>query len=186
MQAPANGATELPNALILKWLTREGADAYDVQVARDAAFTEVLVEESTSVTPAVTVTGLEIGARYYWHVRARNADDVSDWSATWSFVPSSVAVVPVAPALSLPENDATSLPTEVMLKWLPSAGALGYEIHVSMTPGFESRIADLQVDGTSQDIRHLVNGYTYYWRIRATSAVGTSGWSQVRKFVCVV
>jgi hypothetical protein len=50
-----------------------------------------------------TVSGLDLGRRYYWHVRSRGPDDPSDWSDCRNLT---VSDVPVAP---LPEADRVEL-----------------------------------------------------------------------------
>ena len=47
------------------------APSFDVQVARDAAFTD-LVHNATSVTSPYAATNLSGNTAYFWRVRARN------------------------------------------------------------------------------------------------------------------
>jgi hypothetical protein len=63
-----------------------GSTAYEVAVATDSTFTNVvasmtgLSDTSWTVAPA-----LNSGATYFWHVRAVNACGPGPWSSTWSF-----------------------------------------------------------------------------------------------------
>ena len=181
---PRDGSTDNPDALILEWDSRVGASTYRVQVAKDNGFTDLVLDEPASTSTSLVSTGLEMGVRYYWRVQAIGPLGESAWSSVSTFVASSVAVVPAPPSLSFPENEANNQPTTVELGWLSAEGALAYDIQMSMEPGMARLVADLRVRGTHKDIRELVNGYTYYWRVRAVSAIGESGWSDIRMFVC--
>lgn len=73
---PANGAVEVDlNTLRLKWEYACGADSYEVTVATDPEFKNV-VFRGTSRNNYIDPTGLESGARnYYWKVRAISWSD---------------------------------------------------------------------------------------------------------------
>jgi len=182
---PRDGSTDNPNAVVLEWLVPPGAEMFDVQLASDREFTNIVVEENARPVASLTVKDLELGVPYHWRVRAHSAAETSEWSSSWSFSSASVAVVPLVPTLAFPAPDTDRMPLTVTLGWQASPGALSYEVQVSMEPGLDRKVADLPVKGTRQDIRQLVNGYTYWWRVRAVSAVGKSEWSQVWKFVCI-
>lgn len=69
----------------LVWAAVAGADSYDVMLATDEEFTE-LVQVALSV-PATTLetVALEDQETYYWRVRANNVAGSSAWSAAQSF-----------------------------------------------------------------------------------------------------
>lgn len=183
---PSDGATNLPNGMIFEWHTPDGAGTYQLQIATDNGFADAAVDTAGLRAQQLVVKELTIGTPHFWRVRAFDAEGPGDWSATWRFVPNAVAVVPTAPALTGPDNGVQGLPTNVVLDWEPALGAIAYDVQVSMEPGLDRMVADLRTHGTSQSIRHLVNGYTYYWRVRAVSALGESNWSSVRHFVCIL
>ncbi len=69
-----------------------GADSYDIEIATDPAFANVVLSANgitdvnwTSSTPLSPLT------TYYWHVKAFNVCGESDWSSTFSFATSSIA-----------------------------------------------------------------------------------------------
>ncbi len=184
--APGHGSIDNPNALFLEWMAPGIAEAFDIEVATDPQFGDLFLRVDHNLSSALTVSALEIGEQYYWHVRSIVDDEVGDWSPTWTFTSASEAFLPPIPFLSFPETEATGLPTTVMVGWEPAPGALNYELHVSMEPGLERRVAEMTVNETRQSVRGLVNGYTYYWRVRSNNGLGSSNWSLVRKFVCVL
>ena len=86
--APAYGADGLSSPVTLAW-TATGAGAYDVEVATDEAFSDVVYSGSAAGTSATAPLGL--GA-YYWHVRSDGGDGaVSTWSAPYAFAVGAVA-----------------------------------------------------------------------------------------------
>lgn len=73
---PINGAKEVDlNTLRLKWEYACGADQYEVEVATDAEFKNI-VFRGTSRNNYIDPTGLESGAKtYYWRARAISWSD---------------------------------------------------------------------------------------------------------------
>ncbi len=184
MASPADGATDQANALELRWGLVADALTYHVQVAHDADFANNYVDQQSLIDTYFDVTGLQLGVPYYWHVRAENEAGVSDWSDTWTFTPTTEAVLPIAPGLKTPHNNAKALPTSVIFEWTTSAGARSYHIQISQEPSFLRKDIDIEnVLYTSKSISKLVNGYTYFWRVRAHNPAGFSTWSDAWIFV---
>jgi hypothetical protein len=63
-----------------------GAQAYHVQVARDAAFTNIVVDAQVSTTSFTVPVDLDIATQYFWRVSASNTCGGSPFSASGSFV----------------------------------------------------------------------------------------------------
>ena len=87
-QSPANGATNLAVNVNLDWTDVGGAISYDVEVATDAAFTNIIrssnvVSSNWSVSP-----DLSYSSTYYWHARANNSCDAGPFSTPFSFTTS--------------------------------------------------------------------------------------------------
>ena len=97
--APAYGADEVARPAALSW-TATGAAGYDVEVATDEAFNDVVFAADDVAATAAAAGGLVPGATYYWHVRAdAGGGSVSAWSAPYVFRTSSaVASEEGAPA----------------------------------------------------------------------------------------
>ncbi len=83
---PVNGSTNESIEPTLVWAAAAGALSYDLQVATDAAFTNVIISETgvidTSYTPT---TPLDYNTTYYWRVRSFSDCANSNYSATYSF-----------------------------------------------------------------------------------------------------
>ncbi len=63
-----------------------GASAYHLQVARDAAFTNVVIDTTTQTTSFTVGSDLDVATQYFWRVTATNACGASAFSTTGSFI----------------------------------------------------------------------------------------------------
>jgi hypothetical protein len=86
LAAPANGAANQAARPTFTWAAASQAGTYRIQVATDAAFTNLVINEAditdTEFTPAAD---LMTNTAYWWRVRALNACGGGSWSPTWSF-----------------------------------------------------------------------------------------------------
>ena len=81
---------------------------------------------------------------------------------------------------SAPTNLSASSVTQTTatLSWTASNGATSYTIQASVNSDFSTPlIKQTGFSGTSDPITGLTPGATYYWRVSATNAGGTSGWA---------
>ncbi|MEO1088696.1 MAG: hypothetical protein AAFY88_31070, partial [Acidobacteriota bacterium] len=83
--APADAATDQPVDVELSWQAIADASGYDVEVATDAGFSNVVGSASNITDSSWTASGLAGSGEYYWRVRARNGCGDGAWSATRSF-----------------------------------------------------------------------------------------------------
>ncbi len=165
--APATLTATGGNARVsLAWQAVGGATGYRIYRATDGVW---------GTTPIATVTGLVYtnsslvnGTPYSYRVagytRGGNGPFSIDASAT-----------PMAPPLGLV---ATAGDHQVSLTWQPSAGALTYTVLRSLST-IETSFAPIATDvaATSFVDTGLINGTTYYYRVRAHAPGGTSGLS---------
>ncbi len=81
LTSPRGRATSLTPTLV--WANSPGATSYDVQVATDARFTALVVDQAgiAGLSFALT-TPLASGTRYFWRVRAVNANGASAFATT--------------------------------------------------------------------------------------------------------
>ncbi len=83
---PANNALNVPATPTFTWNAAPGAASYSIQVATDAAFTNIVASASGLATPTWTANvTLNTSSTYYWRVWASNACGVGVYSATWRF-----------------------------------------------------------------------------------------------------
>ncbi|MGH2568987.1 MAG: fibronectin type III domain-containing protein, partial [Bacteroidota bacterium] len=184
LAAPENGATDLQTTVLLRWNAAIGATSYEVHVAQSAEFSETIVQSSGITDTSYQLTGLAHGSRYFWRVRAESLVLVSDWSETWSFT--TAPVPPPAPQLAEPADGATGQPTTLTVSWNPSSGATSYHLQLSASSTFSTTVVDdSTVTTTTLSLSSLQNETTYYWRVSAKNAGGTSGYSDTWSFTTV-
>lgn len=83
---PADGASGQETLPIFNWLDLPNADSYDIQIATDPGFTDIVDSANgltaNQYTPSVT---LEADQVYYWRVRASNICVTADFGDPFSF-----------------------------------------------------------------------------------------------------
>jgi chitinase len=91
--------------------------------------------------------------------------------------------VPPAPVLVSPASGASGVATSPTLSWNAASGAASYEAQLSTSSSFGSTVLNTRgITGTSVSATGLLAGTSYYWRVNATNAAGTGGWSAVSSF----
>jgi subtilisin-like proprotein convertase family protein len=83
--SPADMAVDQFAGLTLSWSAQAMVDSYDVEIATDPAFSDVIgtgmnLEETTFQTPS-----LDILTVYYWRVRSNNLCGAGEWSVPFQF-----------------------------------------------------------------------------------------------------
>ncbi len=103
----------------------------------------------------------------------------SSWDLAASVAPPSI------PILISPCNRATDVPTTLLLTWNGPWGATSCRLQVSVNSDYSSLLIDTAIIGQSCGIRDLQNHTTYYWRVKASNAGGTSSYSSTSQFATI-
>ena len=82
---PANGAIEIGLSPTLNWNAATQADSYDLQIATDSGFGQVIYSETVTGTSHEVAIRLESLTEYFWRVQAENGCGTGAYSATYSF-----------------------------------------------------------------------------------------------------
>lgn len=82
---PVDGAVNVPLRPELGWAAVAQAQGYRLEIARDAAFTDIVYATTTNTNTHAVTTTLDTRTRYYWRVRADNACGQGAVSAIRSF-----------------------------------------------------------------------------------------------------
>ena len=181
--SPANGST-LSRTLnpTLDWDYINGGDTYEYQydLSPDFDSPELVTGQRAVGTSEIDITTpLRFGTTYYWRVRETTSIDTTPWSATWSFA------TPGEVVLVSPANGTTNVGSSTTLDWDYIRGGSLYEYQYDTCSTFDSpglATGTIAV-GTSQvSVSGLRFGTTYYWRVRETSPVDTTDWSEVWHF----
>jgi len=84
--SPPNGLTESSITPALQWVAARGALSYELQVAEEATFKNIHIDAKDITATWYDAEGFTKQTRYYWRIRARDAQGFSDWSDVWYFV----------------------------------------------------------------------------------------------------
>ncbi len=82
---PANGAINQPLGLRISWLPVQRAEGYRVQVATDAEFQNLFVNEPDVYLTYLNLYNLSPRTKYYWKVKAWNEAGEGNWSEPYNF-----------------------------------------------------------------------------------------------------
>ncbi|RKG85685.1 endopeptidase, partial [Corallococcus terminator] len=185
LSTPASGATGVELLAVLDWADVTGVSGYEVQVATDSAFTNVVRSANSLIASTWTVSpGLSATTAYYWRVRAINScGGTSGWSAARGFTTRGCVNL-AAPTLSSPANGATGVALAPALDWSDVASASGYDVQVATDSAFTNVVRNTTALGSSawNVTPGLSNLTTYYWRARATDSCGASAYSAAASF----
>jgi hypothetical protein len=151
-----------------------------LQVSTVNTFATTFYDNGTLTGNTTTIGPIGNNTTYYWRVNATNPSGTSSWSTVWSFT---TADIPAVPTLVSPADDTTDVSHTPTLTWNASSGATSYQLQVATDSFFVSIIySDSSLTSTSQAISSLVSSTTYFWRVRAGNAGGSSAWSSVWRF----
>ena len=185
LSSPASGATGVALNPSLSWGSVTNASSYDLQVSLSSNFSSTVYDQAGLTSTSQAMTGITSNnTTYYWRVNASDAGATSSWSIASNFT--TIVAAPAVPALASPSTGANTLPSPT-LSWAASAGATSYELQVSTSSDFSSIVYDQSgLTSTSQGVTGVAtNNTVYYWRVNATNAGGTSGWSSAWNFTVI-
>lgn len=154
----------------VQWDAIAGVSHYDFQFDTTNQFNspELLTFTVSGTANKGNAANLLFGETYFLRLRARHAQDNSDWSDVRSVVITTVF------ALSKPDNAANGMVPDVELQWTEVKGVSKYNIYISTDPDFhhfETYIAQGSVRRTKPDTLNF--GTQYYWKMAAIHAKDT-------------
>ncbi|MEI6409093.1 MAG: reprolysin-like metallopeptidase [Bacteroidota bacterium] len=146
LQIPANGATNMPQSIILRWNPAVDANGYEVEIASNPSFDAASMVASNVVLTSDTFkipTILPKASVFYWHVRAKNECGPGDWSEPYVFA-TVVESCTQRAANDLPITiSANSTPT-VESKIIVPVGELISDVNIKQVKGSHEFFKDLQ------------------------------------------
>ena len=83
--SPTNGATEVDRSPTFNWAAATGAAEYELEVATDLSFTNLVYSTTTPYTSHAMPIRLDSLATYFWHVRTLNGCDASSYTSAFHF-----------------------------------------------------------------------------------------------------
>ncbi len=184
---PTGGETVDPTGgVLLEWYQNLGnaATSYDVQLALDNQFSDILVDTTVAGgTPkSLLVNGLAYNhSNFYWRARAHAGSTTGNWKDTY-FKTSNAP--PMAPILDTPAHGTTGQAiTNVMFYWHHDTGGGTVdeqEFQLARDSAFANLISDRTGSSALDDTQlnfgtfNLDPDTTYYWRVRTLNTNGSN------------
>jgi hypothetical protein len=181
LTAPLNNSVKLIQPIDLKWNLVNGADSYYVQLSEQNNFNTLTYSDTLQSVNSYTVNQLKYYTKFYWRVRAKNANQISAWSEPFAFTtekdkPSGEF------AFTYPADQSTVSNDIVVFRWSSQKYAENYEfaLYDENSKLLESK--DQLTDTSYQTNIALVKNKSYFWKVRAGNSIGTSSWSKLYTF----
>ncbi|MBI4810039.1 MAG: hypothetical protein HY800_01045, partial [Ignavibacteriales bacterium] len=169
--SPSNGATGQSTSGTLRWQSSVDASAYDVYLDQNNPPTTLINSNQTDTT--YNYSALTAGATYYWKVIAKNGSNSTIATGSpWNFTTTATSL-PGSFSLLTPSNGAVNQSIAGTLTWQSSANATSYDVYLGTTNPPTTIVSADQV-GTFYNYSGLSNSTTYYWKIVAKNAYGTT------------
>lgn len=159
---------------IARWSLVSGATGYELQVASDVAFKNVLQTYplgQAQNTPQLTLSNLSPGKTVFYRVRALGPNNTT---SPYSNV-ATVLTMPETPVIA----PATNLqPINFTANWQATLGAKGYNVQAATDINFTTGVINASVLSPTTSCTFTVPaGKTYYFRVRAYGESVSGLWS---------
>jgi len=157
------------------WEAVEGVKSYRFELARDAAFTQMVTSRQTDSAGTGLTEALQPGG-YHWRVASVDPDgDQGPFSQTQHFSFRPPLATPAAVEAPIVE-DAT-----LVFAWQAVEHATTYRVQLAEDPAFAQMVTDIKVSAPRAEIKRPPS-QTYYFRINAENAQAeVSPYTQARE-----
>ncbi len=164
--------------LSFAWQPVAGAHAYRAQVARDAAFNEVLLDDVTA-DPGITWQDDLPDGNYVLRIRAIDSAGLEGGNRDHAF---ELDARPLPPALLSPLLGERQYQHEVEFSWAAAAEAHGYVLQIAPTPEFGNVLIERRLAPVTRQGETLAEG-DWHWRVASVDEAGkVHVWSPHRAF----
>lgn len=170
-----------PFLVTFTWEGVQGTEKYDIDLSTDSTFKSLFRFERNITASKVIYGNLAENTMYYWRVRGKNNEGISEWTTVHYF--KSGYVRPDVPIQDSPEKNTKKLPTKVKICWQSTNRAIEYHLQVSETADFKTFVVDVDtIKDLCYELENLKVGTEYFWRVAAINLGGSSGFSPVWNF----
>lgn len=175
-RSPANNSYGHLTIVNFEWNPSAGAIGYEIQIAKDKNFEQMIFDGETQTISNHQSKLLEYFTEYYWRVRAKDEFGQSDWSIPWKFI-----TVIEAPLLTYPYDNEVDMKTVIDFRWEPYSNATAYHFQLSEDRNFSTIFREfLTLDSSKVTITDLGFYKTYFWRVRIKVNNYDGLWSEYR------
>ena len=187
---PTNNLLCIDNVLDFNWNAATDPDGdtitYQVQVAKDAGFSQIV--HTVTVSTTTKNLALDKGIAYYWRVKATDSKNLSsNYSSTNQFYTEGEGIsnyVPFSPVLVVPALNSVQSTATVTLEWtaddVDTSDTLTFDVF------FETGDTPTQQVATNQTATtltvDLVASQTYSWKVVVKDGQGGQTTGQIWSF----
>jgi hypothetical protein len=185
LSLPLNNSVNMVTKPLFKWsISPKGYD-YQLQVAMDSLFTNVVVDSIINGVYVQFETNLPELANLYWRVRGINSGGPGTWSEIWKF--STKLAIPDPPVLIKPQDNAKNVKNNSELVWSTGSTVETFRAQVSQNVLFTSLIFnDSTLTDTTAELSNMLENKKYYWRVRGKNSSGVGENSTIYSFTSAV
>ena len=159
------------SSFIVNWSAVSNATSYTLQRANNSSFSGAITVYSGSST-SYNQMGLSTDT-YYYRVRANSSCGSSGWRTGDAINITVICDLPSPPeSINYPSNDSDS---SFIVNWSAVSNATSYTLQRANNSSFSGAITVYSGSSTSYNQMGLSTD-TYYYRVRANSSCGSSGW----------
>jgi len=170
--SPQDKATSVPVSTALAWGADPRATRYDVYLGTANPPPVVFRNQSSTTYQPSTLLA---STKYYWRVDSKGSKNYSSTGVVWSFTTAAPPPPPPsAPTGAAPASGSTGAPINSALSWAPSSNATSYDVAFGTTAS-PPVVSSSQATTRYNPPVALSYSQTYYWRITARGAGGTTG-----------
>lgn len=182
---PPDDSTGIEPLLIyFKWTGSQGTETYDVDLSADSNFVNLFRFERNILVNQIIYDNLSETKDYWWRVRGKNAEGISDWTPIYHFKTGYIR--PTIPQIIFPGSGAYKIPINVLLEWSKPARAQKYHLQFSDKSDFSTKILDLDtITSNTFTVVNLQNNKRYYWRVAAMNLGGSSDFCNTADFLTI-
>jgi hypothetical protein len=160
------------------WNPVMAANAWRAQVARDADFHDIVLDDLFTAPQATWQTDLPDG-RYVLRVRGVDADGLEGLDRDHPF---ELDARPLPPQAVAPASGSRAYSQQVELTWAAAAEAQGYLLQLSPSAGFDRDVRELKLDAVTRHPATLPPG-DWHWRLASLDDQGQRhSWGEAGHF----
>ena len=177
--APSNNtATAISSSKInLSWIDNsDNEDNFIIERSLSGTSNWSQIASLTAESTTYSNTGLSSNTTYYYRVKAVNSAGSSNWSNTANATTNEEAIIPSAPSSLLATAISSS---KINLSWADNSDNEDNFIIERSLNGTSNwtQITSLTAESTTYSNTGLSSNTTYYYRVKAVNATGSSNWS---------
>jgi len=150
------------------WDILSAATDYTIEIGQPD-FNNIILTQSTTTNSYMHTFTAE--GDYQWRVRGENAFSVSPYTSRYIFIDT---MAPVAPTLTSPVNNDTSLTTAVNLSWTSEANILGDSLFIYSPDSLTLESGFPLSNSSGAYTFNGVSATNYYWKVKSYDKAGNS------------